>query len=147
MKKQILLIVMTLCAVSAMAVSLPRASYNAFVTESNASNSYTLTVGTTFVNQSTVGAYNGSCSPDSWQSDMNSCKTCCTGELMQCDMACAGDKACEQACMEQNLACHDTCEHPELGQPLDAPVFFLLALIAAYGAVVAYRRGPRVESR
>ena len=140
MKKQILLIVMTLCAVSAMAVSLPSVSYNSYVTEANADNAFQLTVGTTFVNQSTVGAYSGSCNPDSWQSDINTCKTCCTGELMQCDWTCNGDKACEQGCMEQNKACHEACESAELGQPLDAPTAFLLAMIAAYGALMLYRR-------
>lgn len=140
MKKQILFVIMAMCATCAMAVGLPSKSYNSYVSNAHAEEGYSISTGTTFVNQATVGAYNGSCNPDSWQSDKNSCKTCCEGELDQCAANCAGNPACMQECFNQNAECHANCENPELGMPLDAPTAFLLALVAAYGAVAVYRK-------
>lgn len=140
MKKQILFVIMAMCATCAMAVGLPSKSYNSYVSNANAEEGYSISTGTTFVNQATVGAYKGSCNPDSWQSDKNSCKTCCEGELDQCAASCAGNPACMQECFNQNAECHANCENPELGMPLDASVYFLLALVAAYGAVAVYRK-------
>lgn len=139
MKKQILSIVLMLCSVGAMAVSLPSTSYSSY-SGSSVGNAYTIGAGTTFVNQAMVGSYEGSCNPDSWQSDKNSCKTCCEGELDQCAASCAGDPACMQDCFKQNAECHANCENPELGQPLDAPVYCLMLMVAAYGTVMVYRR-------
>jgi uncharacterized FAD-dependent dehydrogenase len=60
MKKQILLIVMTLCTMSAMAVNLPSNSYRTYGLNTEPAQPYTLSIGTKFVNTSTVGAgYSG----------------------------------------------------------------------------------------
>ena len=139
---------MIMCATCAMAVQLPSMSYNSYVSKAASEVSYSSSVGTTFVNQATVGAYTGSCNPDSWQSDMNSCKTCCEGELDQCAASCAGNPnpTCMQGCFTQNQECHANCENPELGMPLDTSLYFLLALVAAYGAVAVYRRKTNVTA-
>lgn len=139
MKKQLLFVVMLMCSLSVMAVSLPKDSYNAYGVSAG-SESYTSSAGATFVNTAVLGTYEGACNPSYWNQDISDCKKCCTSELMQCDMMAAGNKQLEEACMEQNLACHENCENPELGQPLDAPTAFLLALVAAYGAVAVYRK-------
>jgi hypothetical protein len=142
MKKQILLIVMSLCAMSAMAVSLPRASYNAYSIPT-VEEGYTLGIGTKIVNFSTVSAgYEGGCTNGS-QTYGTVCFNCCV------DDACAGiDKSnpTQMAeCINSNLYldCMSMCQYGEhLGEegPLDIPAAFLLALIAAYGAFAVYRR-------
>ena len=139
MKKQILLIVMTLCAISAMGVNLPTASYKSFSANLPSQDTYSLSIGTTFVNHSTVGAYNGSCQPNNADNFGSDCYSCCIAEICPSN---------EDDCIDESnpksslfLTCMEVCSGEYLGQsPLDAPVVFLLALIAAYGAVAVYRR-------
>jgi hypothetical protein len=143
MKKQILLIVMTLCAVSAMAVSLPKASYSSYRGYVPTQDTYSLSVGTTFVNQSTVGAYEDLCGPNSGFSvtDTDPCPKCCQDNVFVPCLQTEGEAKAEE-CYNKQLQCVQNCQYAlgEERNPLDAPVFFLLALIAAYGAVAVYRR-------
>jgi hypothetical protein len=142
MKKQILLIVMTLCAMSVMAVSLPTSSYKSFNATITTDQPYTLGTGTTFLNQSLVGAGSYTdCVRDEASEVGTFCSECCTnavcGEFDRTSPEFA-------ECMNSNVmgACMNSCSNPHLdgGAPLDAPTAFLLALIAAYGAVAVYRR-------
>jgi hypothetical protein len=143
MKKQILLIVMTLCAVSAMAVSLPSRSYNLYSATSGNTEPYTLGIGTRFMNSSVVGAYYESgCKDQGLNQNEIVCTNCCAGVICNATdeydiLDCEADtpEAVWGACMSD---CRG--EHLNYQEPLDAPVFFLLALIAAYGAFAVYRR-------
>lgn len=134
MKKQILFVIMAMCATCAMAVSLPSNSYNEYAGTRASSNSYTLGQGITFVNSATVGAYSGECGDleEEWDGDSYSCGKCCDG-LYPDDIN-----------TEENLAarreCYLACGLPLGDTPLDAPTAFLLALVAAYGAVAVYRK-------
>lgn len=137
MKKQILLIVMTLCAISAMAVSLPNTSYSSYASRVTNTDSYTLSVGTKFLNQAVVGTYNGECDQyreggNLWTGDVSACENCCLTSYT------CGEE--DWDCLDARGLCMDNCGEPLGGLPLDAPTAFLLALVAAYGAVMVYRR-------
>ena len=139
---------MTLCAVSAMAVSLPSVSYKAYSGGIPTQESYSLSIGTTFVNHSTVGAYEDVCGADSGfgSSDVHKCPGCCTDNAYDPCIREKGEEAWQE-CEALQIKCINNCEDYALGEirnPLDAPTAFLLALIAAYGAVAVYRRGPKV---
>ena len=136
MKKQILLIVMTLCAMSAMAVSLPNKSYNSYASRTSNSGAYTLGIGTQFLNQAVVGAYNGECDQyreggNLWTGDVSACENCCLTNYV------CGEE--DWDCLDARGFCMDNCGEPLGGLPLDAPTAFLLAMIAAYGAFAVYR--------
>ena len=144
MKKQILLIVMTLCAVSAMAVSLPRVSYQSYNASIPTQEGYSLSIGTTFVNHSTVGAYEDVCGADSGfgSSDVHKCPSCCTDNAYDPCIREKGEEAWQE-CESLQITCINNCEDYALNEyrnPLDAPTAFLLALVAAYGAVAVYRK-------
>jgi hypothetical protein len=137
MKKQILLIVMTLCAMSAMAVSLPNKSYNSYANRTSNSGAYTLGIGTQFLNQAVVGAYNGECDQyreggNLWTGDVSACANCCFTNYV------CGEE--DWDCLDARGLCMDNCGEPLGGLPLDAPTAFLFAMIAAYGAFAVYRR-------
>jgi hypothetical protein len=151
MKKQILLIVMTLCAMSAMAVSLPRTSYN--VDPINVNSGYTFGVGTTIVNTGLVGSYNGTACTDQGVGLSvydDTCLNCCAATLCEESARSTNADECMEKLLEQGNMymwqnCMDDCEGKHVNQkdengPLDTSVFFLLALIAAYGAFAVYRR-------
>ena len=131
MKKQILFVIMAMCATCAMAVSLPSASYSSYTKSVVPEQGYTVGTGTTFINQSTVGVYEGGCTYQAWDGDVGKCQQCCIDEF-----------ACGELDYECQIArgdCMDLCGDPLGGLPLDAPTAFLLALVAAYGAVAVYR--------
>jgi hypothetical protein len=124
-----------------MAITLPSKSYNARSLYGSTDTGYSLSIGTTFVNQSTVGAYEGVCTKQEGDfiGDGSACMNCCLGEYETCKSNGGSILQCAMAKED----CNAYCEYLSLGEernPLDAPVFFLLALIAAYGAVVVYRR-------
>ena len=134
MKKQILLVLMIMCATCAMAVSLPSNSYNSYAGTVASSEGYTLGRGTTFVNRATVGAYTGECDLEGeWGGDSDLCATEC------CDLRYPSSDQSE-ANLAARRACYLACGLPLGDTPLDAPTAFLLALIAAYGAVAVYRK-------
>ena len=141
---------MTLCAMSAMAVSLPKASYSSYSGYVPTQDTYSLSVGTTFVNQSTVGAYEDVCGADSGygSSDVHKCPGCCQDNVFTPCLKEKGESAAQE-CYNEQVKCIQNCEDYALGEvrnPLDAPTAFLLALIAAYGAIAVYRRGQKVET-
>lgn len=135
--------VMMMCAMAAMAVNLPSKVYNEY-SSMGQTMSYTLGTGTTYVNQSLVGAYSGECSGKLANASNGAeygtvCPDCCAREL--CEGLSASDcqtKLIITGQIELWGECMDACEGQYL--PLDAPTAFLLALIAAYGAVAVYRR-------
>lgn len=137
---------MTLCAMSAMAVSLPKNSYNIYRGTIPAADGYSLSVGTTFVNTSTVGAYADCLYPEYAKNDaqlFDACTNCCYAPGGAYDECLISNS--EAYCDQQADACVDKCQGDSLAlndqrEPLDAPTAFLLALIAAYGAVAVYRR-------
>jgi hypothetical protein len=143
MKKQILLIIMTLFTMSAMAVNLPTNSYRSYGLNTEPSQPYTLSIGTKFINTSTVGAgYSGGCKDlgkdlDDFQTP---CTECCARSI--CDAESDSEiRECERNTDDATWSnCMTDCSGVHLNQPLDAPVFLLLALIAAYGAFAVYRR-------
>lgn len=141
MKKQIIFAMCLLYSVCVMAITLPSKSYNASTIYASSGTGYSMSVGTTFVNQSTVGAYMGVCTKQEGDfiGDGSACMNCCLGEYETCKSD--GHSILECAMAKDD--CNAYCEYLSLGEernPLDAPVFFLLALIAAYGVVAVYRR-------
>ena len=133
MKKQILFVIMLMCTLSAVAVKLPSGPYKSGATGSQVS--YTTGSGITFMNQSTVGDYiAGTCSKGELKGDAadQHCEACCEEQYQVCEVLQNGD------CDELKKACINDCMGYSL--PLDAPTAFLLALVAAYGAVAVYRR-------
>lgn len=139
MKKQVLLFVlMFACWCSAMAVNLPTSSYRMYNTSLDADQTYTIGTGTTFINQAVVGAYTGNCQPQNGDNFGNDCYSCCTAEICPSNE----DDCSDESKPESSLfvTCMGVCSGEYLGQsPLDAPVAFLFAMIAAYGAVAVYR--------
>lgn len=141
MKKQILFALCLLYSVCTMAITLPSKSYNAHSLYDTSETGYSLSVGTTFVNQSTVGAYEGMCTKQEGDfiGDGSACMNCCLGEYEACRSN--GDSVLDCAIAKDD--CNAYCEYLSLGEersPLDAPTAFLLALVAAYGAVAVCRR-------
>ena len=138
MKKQILFVIMAMCATCAMAVSLPSSSYNPYVGERGSAEAYTMSAGTQFMNQAVVGAYyKGQCDDhrkggQQWTGDKSSCFICCNGQFPEEDRS--------EANLEARRECMNMCDLPLGESPLDAPTAFLLALVAAYGAVAVYRK-------
>ena len=134
MKKQILFVLMIMCATCAMAVSLPSSSYNSYASSVANTDSYKLGSGTMFLNRATGGAYTNQCGDleEEWDGDSNACGKCYDGYFPDYDNS------------EENLAarrqCYLACGLPLGDTPLDAPTAFLLALVAAYGAVAVYRK-------
>ena len=125
---------MIMCATCAMAVSLPSNSYNSYAGTVASSEGYTLGRGTTFVNRATVGAYTGQCGDleIDWAGDSYMCGECCDETFSSSDQS--------EANLAARRACYLACGLPLGETPLDAPTAFLLALVAAYGAVMVYRR-------
>ena len=117
-----------------MAVSLPSNSYNSYAGTVASSEGYTLGRGTTFVNRATVGAYTGQCGDleIDWDGDSYMCGECCDETFSSSDQS--------EANLAARRACYLACGLPLGETPLDAPTAFLLALIAAYGAVAVYRK-------
>ena len=135
MKKQILSIVLMLCSVGAMAVSFPTTSHNSYNSPA-AGTAYTIGVGTTFVNQANLRAYEGNCTVDKQATNaIEQCEQCCIGEVL---MPCFGNGGDDETCGPAYKECINACIGVSL--PLDASTLLLITLIAAYGAVGVYRR-------
>ena len=135
MKKQILFIVMLMCSLSALAVKLPSDPYRSYEGSVANTATYTIGSGTTFVNSSIVGSYEGICVVDKQNpSAIEDCEACC---LREAYIPCIQQGGTEETCGPLNKECFNACMGVSL--PLDAPTAFLLALVAAYGAVAVYR--------
>lgn len=145
MKKQILLVLMVVCWSSVMAVRMPSNPYTPYSGGTSVQESYSFSEGVTIMNQSTVGAYNNDvCGAESGfgASDVAKCPFCCTENVYDPCIMEKGEGAWE-TCESLQLQCVSNCEDYALNEyrnPLDAPTAFLLALVAAYGAVAVYRR-------
>ena len=137
MKKQLLFVLMLMCSLSALAVKLPDNPYKSYPGSNGNSGSYTVSYGTTFVNQADVTPQAvGSCSYDKQNPDIiQLCEECCIGQAY---LPCFEGGGTEETCGPWYKECYNACMGVSL--PLDAPTAFLLALVAAYGAVAVYRK-------
>lgn len=142
MKKQILLALFVMCSMGAIAVTLPSNSYSNYSGSAINTNPYVMETGTTIVNSSTVGAY-GTCIFEEYAKNeaalFDNCSRCCWGSPYdECRLT-----QSESECDKLADTCVNECQHDSMAlgdSPLDAPTAFLLALVAAYGAVAVYRR-------
>ena len=127
-----------MCATCAMAVQLPSKSYNSYTGIAGSNETYTTGFGTQFMNQAVVGAYyQNQCDEyreggQLWTGDISRCFICCNSNFPEDDRS--------EANLEARRECMNMCDLPLGESPLDAPTAFLLALVAAYGAVAVYRR-------
>lgn len=137
MKKQLLFVVMLMCSLSALAVKLPDNPYKSYPGSNGNSGSYTVSYGTTFVNQADVSPVaEGTCMVDKQNPNaMDLCEECCVNNVL---VPCLMEGGTEDSCGPVYKECINSCMGASL--PLDAPVLFLLALAATYGAYTAYRR-------
>lgn len=122
-----------------MAVTLPSSSYNFYESYNTGNEGFTLSLGTTFVNHSTLGvsAYTGSCTSDEvWTGDVSVCEDCCAQEFKQC-MANGGTY---QNCKEQRGYCDTECGYKALNQQTPAGEALLLIPFALAYALVRRRR-------
>ena len=145
MKKQILLVVLMACAACAWAVTFPNSGYQNGGTSNNNSNTGTAIGGTTIVNSSTVGSFDGSCAYDEnalppGVSIYDACTQCCQPYFVECLTAGNPANYCGQYVQ---TPCVTQCQNDSeaLGDsPLDASVWMLLAMVAAYGAYAYYQK-------
>lgn len=142
MKKQILLVLMMMCATCAMAVKFPSSG----VGGGSTGEGYEPVggVGPSYNNSSILGNAGASCAQQTWVSDKNACVDCCKNSVtIPCmEEILSGvtpDKTGED-CVKLGFECAQVCEEYLGYSPVDAPVAFLLALVAAYGAVAVYRK-------
>lgn len=133
MKKQLLFVVMLMCAISAFAVKLPSDPYSSYKGSMANTESYTSGAGITFMNSAVTAGYGGECGNiDDYYGDSSPCTDCCDGYFPETDFSDANQQARRE--------CYLACGLPLGDTPLDAPIAFLLALVAAYGAFAVYRR-------
>ena len=133
MKKQLLFIVMLMCSLSALAVKFPSDSYSSYKGTMANTESYRTGTGTSFMNSAVTAGYGNECGNiDNYYGDTPACTDCCDSYYSEDDAS----EANQQARRE----CYLACGVPLGDSPLDAPMAFLLALVAAYGAVAVYRR-------
>ena len=139
-KSFILSIVLWLVSTALMAVSLPSSSYTRSFSGSADTYHASMGTGVTFSGFSTVGSGDytktGMCTTEGVQGDPEECKVCCNRDLFVPCMEDIGDIV---QCGALNTECVESCTKGT-SLPLDAPTAFLLALVAAYGAVAVYRR-------
>ena len=133
MKKQLLFVVMLMCAISAFAVKLPSDPYSSYKGSMANTESYRTGTGTSFMNSAVTAGYAGECGEETdYAGDTPACTNCCDMYYPEGDAS--------EANQEARRECYLACGVPLGDSPLDAPTAFLLALVAAYGAVAVYRR-------
>lgn len=128
-----------LVSTALMAVSLPSSSY--FRNSYGSSETYQAQMGTgVSINGYSVvgsGEYDTSvCTTEGEKGDPTVCQECCEREVL---VPCEDDGGDYLTCGALNTECIKSCTDGT-SLPLDAPTAFLLALVAAYGAVAVYRR-------
>ena len=142
MKKHILLALMMMCATCAMAVKFPASGVGGGSTGEGYQPESG--IGPSYNNSVVLGNAGANCAQQSWVSDENTCVDCCNSSVTYpCfDEILSGvtpDKNAED-CEKLGAECAQVCEEYLGYSPLDSSVYFLLALIAAYGAVAVYRK-------
>lgn len=128
-----------LVSTALMAVSLPSSSY--FRNSYGSSETYQAQMGTgvSINGYSVVGSgdYDTSiCTDEGVKGDLTVCQVCCEESVL---VPCEDDGGDYLTCGALNTECIKSCTNGT-SLPLDAPVLFLLALAATYGAYTAYRR-------
>ena len=125
------------------AVKLPTSPYSRGYAGPAENHSFQMGTGISIEGYSVVGSgeYNPySCTTPGVQGDPTDCQTCCEKEvLIPCEEAAGDDFDKILECGTLNTTCIKSCTNGT-SLPLDAPTAFLLALVAAYGAVAVYRR-------
>lgn len=96
-------------------------------------------VGPTFANSSVVGSAGVSCAEGNtnWTVDNNECSACCWNTVTY---PCLTEGGNGKECEDLGAKCISDCSEYLGYSPLDAPTAFLLALVAAYGAIAVYRK-------
>ena len=138
-KSLILSIVFWFVTTALMAVSLPSTSYYRGATMSAETFQTQVSTGVSINGYSLVGAasYESTdvCTEEN-PKDVEPCRTCCRDNVL---MPCLEENPSDPyLCGQLNTDCIMSCTNGS-SLPLDAPTAFLLALIAAYGAVAVYR--------
>ena len=147
MKKQILLALMMMCASCAMAVSFPSSGVGGGSTGEGYQPESGF--GPTYNNSVIVGNSGANCAqqnPGTWTSDQNGCSQCCWESVTQpCLIEAKASGTSAAHCETLGAQCINDCAAYLGKSPLDSSVYFLLALIAAYGAVAVYRKRKMQE--
>ena len=139
-KSLILSIVFWFVTTVLMAVSLPSSPYYRGATRSAETFQTQVGTGVSINGYSLVGTASDEstdvCTGENPQ-DVEPCRICCRDNVL---MPCLDENPSDPyLCGQLNTDCIMSCTNGS-SLPLDAPVFFLLMMIAAYGAVVVYRR-------
>lgn len=143
MKLKFLIFVLGLFMVQGvLAVQLPSTSFNPYVTSGGAYDSQSSdevgigTVGYPSRAFLMLGSADFDCS--SKYDTFSECVDCCSKAVSDCYKDCGGDADCKEECNASNLECANDCGR---SLPLDAPLWYMLAL-AAVGAAfsVALRK-------
>jgi hypothetical protein len=132
----ILSVLFWMVASVAMAITLPSTSYNYYDSYKAGNDGFKLSLGSNFVNHSTLTAssYTGSCTNDGvWTGDVSVCESCCAEEFRTC-MANTNNYP---DCSQKRGLCDYECEYKALNQE-DSPLgetLLLLPFIAIYAVV------------
>lgn len=141
MKKQILLVLMMMCATCVLGVTLPSNYYSSVTGSVPVSESFTTDAGITYMNASVVGAYDECIyDPKVYQNYPDLCTACCEPYFKQCIQE--GNKDVS-ACLAVQGECVTTCQNNSkaLGDsPLDAGAWLLLGMIVAYSIFTYYQK-------
>lgn len=149
MKKHILLALMMMCATCAMAVKFPASGVGGGSTGEGYQPESG--IGPSYNNSVVLGNSGANCAqqnPGTWTSDQNGCVDCCNNsvtypcmdEIMAIIAAGGTPDKTGADCEKLGFECTQVCEEYLGYSPLDSSVYFLLALIAAYGAFAVYRK-------
>lgn len=117
-----------------MAVTLPTTHYSSYSDTEYGNDEFSLGIGTSFLNYSTLGAYeSGTCNSDGLVGDAADqyCETCCEEQYQICEAF--GDGNCD----ELKLSCINDCMGYSL--PLGTPLL-LLPFALAYAVVRRNRK-------
>ena len=139
-KSLILSIVFWFVTTALMAVSLPSTSYYRGATMSAETFQTQVSTGVSINGYSLVGAADyentSACTTEGVKGDPTECQKCCDKSVLT---PCEDSGEDFYYCGGLNTACIESCT-AGTSLPLDAPTAFLLALVAAYGAVAVYRK-------
>ncbi len=139
-KSLILSIVFWFVTTALMAVSLPSTSYYRGATNLAETFQTQVSTGVSINGYSLVGTADyentSACTTEGVKGDPTECQKCCDLEVLTPCLE-AGDDFLY--CGGLNTTCIESCA-AGTSLPLDAPTAFLLALVAAYGAVAVYRK-------
>lgn len=137
MKNIILSLLFWVVASACMAITLPKSYYSADMAYTSENESYVSSIGSKFINYSTLGTYTNECDSyreggEQWTGDISECNNCCNRNFPS-----GVDR-------DGRSTCFTLCTVP-LGMPLDTPVAFMLAIVLSYSAFMLYRKRKASE--